>query len=164
MTDIKKDLTNSAVDRQNILNNPYAVQEIEKAAGVKGFTFKGKAVVLKEQVAAFFEVTPRTIDNYLEKYGEELRQNGYEVIRGKPLQELKILISENDVNETDFVDIKKAPQIGVFDFRSFLNLPRAHCSSAGDFGSARRCGVTRLCRIGREQLLPSFISVQSRQC
>jgi len=123
MTDIKKDLTNSAVDRQNILNNPYAVQEIEKAAGVKGFTFKGKAVVLKEQVAAFFEVTPRTIDNYLEKYGEELRQNGYEVIRGKPLQELKILISENDVNETDFVDIKKAPQIGVFDFRSFLNLP-----------------------------------------
>lgn len=34
--DTRKDLTVSAVDRQNILNNPYALQEIEKAAEIKG--------------------------------------------------------------------------------------------------------------------------------
>ena len=77
-----KDLTVSQVDRQNILNNPYALQEIEKATRIKAIPFEGKTVVVKEQVAAFFEVTPRTIDNYIEKFGEELRQNGYEAIRG----------------------------------------------------------------------------------
>ena len=49
---MSKDLTNSAVDRQNILNNPYALAEIEKAAGLRGIPFEGKTVVLKEQVAA----------------------------------------------------------------------------------------------------------------
>ena len=40
-----KDLTVSAVDRQNILNNPFALSEIEKAAGIKGiplFLFQKK--------------------------------------------------------------------------------------------------------------------------
>jgi len=32
---MKKDLTTSEVDRQNILNNPYALAEIEKAADIK---------------------------------------------------------------------------------------------------------------------------------
>ncbi len=61
----KKNLTVSQIDRQNILNNPYALQEIEKAARLKGIPFEEKTVVFKEQVAAFFEVTPRTIDNYI---------------------------------------------------------------------------------------------------
>jgi hypothetical protein len=117
----KKDLTVSQVDRQNILNNPYALQEIEKATRIKGISFEGKTVVVKEQVAAFFEVTPRTIDNYIEKFGEELRQNGYEVIRGKRLKIFKVAVYDQDVNETDFVNIK-VPQLGIFDFRAFLNL------------------------------------------
>jgi len=118
---MSKNLTNSSIDRQNILNNPYALQEIEKATHIQGIPFEGKTIALKEQVAVFFEVTPRTIENYIKKYGEELRQNGYEVLRGKRLKTLKLAISEMDVNETDFVNIK-APMIGVFDFRSFLNL------------------------------------------
>ena len=117
----KKDLTVSAVDRQNILNNPYAVAEIEKATGITGILFEGKPVLPKELVAEFFEVTPRTIDSYIEKFDEELRGNGYEVIRGKRLKELKLLISENDVDEAGFVNIK-APQLGLFDMRAFLNL------------------------------------------
>jgi len=117
----KKDLTVSQVDRQNILNNPYALQEIEKATRIKGIPFEGKTIVVKEQIATFFEVTPRTIDNYIEKFGEELRQNGYEVLRGNRLKILKIAVSDLDVNETDFVNIK-VPQLGVFDFRAFLNL------------------------------------------
>jgi hypothetical protein len=115
-----KDLTNSSVHRQNILNNPYALQEIEKATRISGIPFEGKSVVLKEQVAAFFEVTPRTVDNYIEKYGDELRQNGYEVIRGNRLKTLKLEISARDDNETDFVT--KTTVLGIFDFRAFLNL------------------------------------------
>jgi len=118
---MSKNLTNSSIDRQNILNNPYALQEIEKATQIQGIPFEEKTIVLKEQVAVFFEVTPRTIENYIKKYGEELRQNGYEVLRGKRLKTLKLAISGMDVNETDFVNIR-APMIGVFDFRSFLNL------------------------------------------
>lgn len=116
----KKDLTVSQVDRQNILNNPYALQEIEKATRIKGIPFEGKTVVLKEQVSAFFEVTPRTIDNYIEKFGEELRQNGYEVLRGNRLKSLKLEISRQGVNETDFVT--KTTALGIFGFRAFLNI------------------------------------------
>lgn len=117
---MSKDLTTSEIDRQNILNNPYALQEIEKAAGIQGISFEGKTVVLKEQVAAFFEVAPRTIDNYIEKNGDELRKNGYEVIRGKRLKDLKLAVSTVSGNETDFVT--KTTVLGVFDFKAFLNL------------------------------------------
>lgn len=117
-----KDLTNSAVDRQNILNNPYALAEIEKAAGIQGIPFEGKTVVLKEQVAGFFEVTVRTIENYLEQNAEELARNGYEVLKGNRLKTLKEAIQGLAVPETDFGNIAKTPQLGVFDFRAFLNL------------------------------------------
>lgn len=117
-----KDLTSSTIDRQNILNNQYALAEIKKSIGIKCIEFNGKEVLLKEQVAEFFEVTPRTIDNYLAKNDMELRQNGYEVVRGKPLLELKKVIFSMDVHEIDFMNIKKSPQLGIFDFRAFLNL------------------------------------------
>lgn len=117
-----KDLTNSAVDRQNILNNPYALAEIEKAAGIQGIPFEGNTVVLKEQVAGFFEVTVRTIENYLEQNAEELARNGYEVLKGNRLKKFKEAIHILDVPETDFGNIAKTPQLGVFDFRAFLNL------------------------------------------
>lgn len=119
---MSKDLTNSAIDRQNILNNPYALAEIEKAAGVQGIPFEGKTVVLKEQIAAFFEVTTRTIENYLEQNAEELSKNGYEVLKGNRLKLFKEVIQGLDVPETDFGNIAKTPQLGVFDFRAFLNL------------------------------------------
>jgi len=118
----KKDLTVSQVDRQNILNNPYALQEIERATRITGIPFEGKTVVFKEQVSAFFEVTLRTIENYLGQHGEELAQNGYEILKGNRLKKLKLAISESDVPETDFGNITKAPQLGIFDFRAFLNL------------------------------------------
>lgn len=114
-TDDKKslDLTVSSVDRQNILNNPYALQEIEKAAHIHGVRFEGKSVILKEQVATFFGVNLRTVENYLSKHAEELAENGYEVIRGKRLQEFKLCFSENDVPETVFGNISKAPQFKI---------------------------------------------------
>ncbi len=117
-----KDLTVSGVERQNILNNPYALEEIQKNVGIHTISYKGKAVLTKEQAADFFEVSLRTIELYLSKNENELKQNGYEVLRGKALHELKLAISEADVPEMYFGDIRKAPSLGVFDFRSFLNL------------------------------------------
>jgi len=117
---MSKDLSNSAVDRQNILNNPFALAEIEKAASIRGIPFEGKTVVLKEQVATFFEVTTRTVDNYLEKFSDELRQNGYELLKGKRLQDCKLAILATFGHETDFVT--KTTVLGVFNFRAFLNL------------------------------------------
>lgn len=119
---MSKDLTNSAIDRQNILNNPYAIAEIERAVGVQGIPFEGKLVLLKEQVAEFFEVTVRTIENYLERHAGELANNGYEVLKGNRLKILKDSIMRQDVPEMDFGNIAKTPQLGIFDFRAFLNL------------------------------------------
>ena len=117
-----KDLTVSQVDRQNILNNPYVLQELEQVSQIQGIEFEGKTVLLKEQIATFFEVTPRTVENYIDKFSDELRQNGYEVLSGNRLKTLKISISSLDVTETDFGNISKSPQLGIFDFRAFLNL------------------------------------------
>ncbi len=117
-----KDLTVSHIDRQNILNNPFALQEIERATRIKGIPFEGKTVVLKEHVAQFFEITLRTVENYLAEYADELARNGYEIIKGNRLKTFKMCILEMDVHETDFGNILKSPQLGIFDFRAFLNL------------------------------------------
>lgn len=116
-----KDLTVSSIERQNVLNNRYAIEEIQKATQIQGIVFEDRVVVLKEQVADFFEVTPRTIDNYISRFEAELRQNGYAVLRGNRLEAFKIAVREQVVNEIDFVNIK-TPQLGIFDFRAFLNI------------------------------------------
>ena len=115
-----KDLTNSSIERQNVLNNPYALQEIQKAVDVQCIPFEDRMWLTKEQVAAFFEVTPRTIDNYISKYEEELRHNGYVVILGNRLKKLKIAIREQFGDEMNF--ITKTTVLGIFDFRAFLNV------------------------------------------
>ena len=114
------DLTSSMVERKNVLNNPYAVTEIEKSVGVRGIPFKGKTVLLKEQVAAFFEVTERTIENILTANESELHSNGYEVVRGNSLKELKLSIKNRFGTEIDFGT--KTTVLGIFDFRAFLNI------------------------------------------
>jgi hypothetical protein len=117
---MSKDLTVSDIERQNILNNPYAIEEIEKATNLEGIHFEGKLVFLKEQLATFFEVTPRTIDRYLVEFETELKKNGYEALRGKRLQILKKeldLVFGNDINV-----VTKTTVLGIFDFRAFLNL------------------------------------------
>lgn len=54
-----KDLTNSRLDRQNILNNEIAVEEIQLKSGVEGITWNGKIYVTREMTANFFEVDMR---------------------------------------------------------------------------------------------------------
>ena len=144
----KKDLIVSQVDRQNILNNPYALQEIEKAAQIQGIPFEGKRVVTKEQVAAFFDVTPRTIDNHIERHGEELRQNGYEVLRGKRLKSLKLEILKQGANETDFVNITKICFMKLFQqlLRAMkTNETSIRCYSGLPARSVRNTSLDRIC-------------------
>ena len=119
-TGITAELSNSPVQRQNILNNPYAIQEIQKAIGIQGIPFENRYVITKEMAAGFFEVTPRTIDNYLQSCNEELVRNGYEVLRGKRLATIKLAIQSCFGNEMDF--ITKTTALGVFDFKAFLDL------------------------------------------
>ena len=115
-----KDLTNSQIDRQNILNNQYAFEEIRKAVGLVGIFFEDEYKFIKDQVSAFFEVDPRTIDRYLEQFSDELSQNGYEVLRGKRLQAFKLAIKSMRVDDINVVH--KVVNLGIFNFRSFLNL------------------------------------------
>ena len=115
-----KDLTNSPVDRQNILNNPYAVKEIQKATRLTSIQFEGAERLTKEQISVFFEVDARTIERYLGKYGDELGRNGYEVIRGNRLKLFKKAVKGQFVPDIHVGD--KTPQLGIFDFRAFLNI------------------------------------------
>jgi hypothetical protein len=119
---MKTDLTTAEIQRQNILNNPYAVVEIRKAIGIQTIEYNDEPIFLKEQVAAFFEVTTRTIENYVNRNEAELKRNGYAIFKGKLLKELKLLLEAADVPEIDFGNIAKSPQLAVFNFRSFLNL------------------------------------------
>lgn len=115
-----KDLTNSVLVRQNVLNNIYAVEEIQKAVGIKGVVFEQSYRFVKKQLADFYGVTERTIENCLEKNDKELQRNGYEVLKGKRLIDFKLAASKSDVSEIDFGN--KTPQLGIFDFRVFLNV------------------------------------------
>ena len=114
---MSQDLTYAPTERQNIINNPFALQEIEQATLLQDIACEQCSVVLKEQVAAFLVVTVLTVDSYLEKFGDELRRDGYEVLRSKRSKELKKAISESGANETDFVTTTTI--LGLF--RVFLN-------------------------------------------
>ncbi len=117
-----KSLVDSRTDRQNILNNTFAVKEIQKASGITGIPYDGKIVLLKEQAASFLEIDVRTVEYYLQHYYDELHSNGYVILRGKALISLKKAISETDVPEINLGNIKMSPHLGIFDFRAFLNL------------------------------------------
>ena len=48
-----KDLTTSRLDRQNILNNEIAVEEIQIKSGMEGILWEGKVFVTREMTASF---------------------------------------------------------------------------------------------------------------
>ena len=56
-----KNLTTSEIARQNVLNNKYALEEIQKVIGLRGVIFEGELKFTKQQLISFFEVTNRTI-------------------------------------------------------------------------------------------------------
>ncbi len=114
-------LTNSNVARQNVLNNQYALSEVEKVIGLRGVVFEGEVKFTKAQIASFFEVTERSIDNVIRNNEAEIVKNGYDVIDGNRLIEYKIAVKRQFDDEINFV-IKINNKLGVFNFRSFINV------------------------------------------
>jgi len=68
-----KDLTTSSIERQNILNNTYALKNIKIYVGLPSIEFENEYWLTKQMVSDFFEVEERTIERYLEKYADELK-------------------------------------------------------------------------------------------
>lgn len=135
-----KDLTNSTVDRKNILNNNLAIQEVYKQIGFYGFKFEGKYRFTKQQIAQYFEVDIRTIDRILENHKEELEQSGYSLYTGSKLKAFKEQLLDyvtvtkskdaHDIHVVSMVQslegevdsLIKTAQLGVFTFKAFLNI------------------------------------------
>lgn len=115
-----KDLTTSRIDRQNILNNDMAIEEIQDKSGIEGIEWNGKIYLTREAVATFFEVDIRTVSRYIEQYNEELTENGYVVLRGQKLK--SFLSSMPEYFAKDINVPSKIRQLGLFDFRAFLNI------------------------------------------
>lgn len=111
------DLTTAQLQRQNILNNRFALQAAEQHLQLGGVVFQGQTVFTKQQVMALFEVSDATVERYISNHGEELKGNGYQLLKGKTLKEFKDLVDVSLINEGN-----KAPLLGVFSFRAVLNL------------------------------------------
>jgi hypothetical protein len=87
-----KDLTVSAIDRQNILNNNSALENIQAYIGLSGMYFQGEYRFTRQQIADFYSIDNSTIERYLSQNEEELKHNGYVNLKGKALKEFKGLL------------------------------------------------------------------------
>jgi len=106
-----KDLTTSNVHRKNILNNPYALQEIEKEVAFPGILFNGTLRYTKRQIAQFYDIDERTVERYLEQHSVEFSSNGYEVLNGKSLRDFKAAYDQyiNDLTDGKDTDVPTMP-------------------------------------------------------
>lgn len=113
------DLTTSIISRQNILNNDYAIEEIENQLNFDGIKYLGNFIFTKEQIADYFNVDIRTIERCIESNKEELMSNGYKVLKGNELKNLKMIIKESG---TDINVGTKVTVLGVFNVKCLLNI------------------------------------------
>ncbi len=102
------------------LSPPFEVGNIWSSSIFNSGNNRGVYRFTKEQIAKFYEVDTRTIERYLESNIDEISNNGYEVLRGKRLKELKITIKNSD--DTDIDVGNKTVQLGLFNFKSLLNI------------------------------------------
>lgn len=138
---MSKDLTNSSLDRKNILNNNLAIQEMYEQVGFYGIKFEGKYRFTKQQLAQYYEVDIRTIDRLLDSNKLELEQSGYELYTGSKLKAYKdqvidfvrVAKENKDVHDMNVVNIlqltdseldslSKTPQLAIFTYKAFLNI------------------------------------------
>lgn len=112
-----QDLTTSKIDRQNILNNPFAVQEMQKHLELGGARWENEIIFTKVQVAELFSVDERTIERYIASHKEELEKNGYRLLKGSNLKKLLEAINAPDINVGS-----KVTQFSLFSFRAVLNI------------------------------------------
>ena len=82
-----KDLTVSRLDRQNILNNDLAVEELQNTVEITAVFWNDKYYLTKEMLAAYFDVDVRTVERYISNFTDELKANGYELLKGNHLRD-----------------------------------------------------------------------------
>ena len=120
---MNKNLTNSQLDRKNILNNDIALEEIQKNIDIQGLIFEDKIVFTKSMLCQFYGVEERTIERYLSDNSEELNENGYQVLKGKKLKDFITTIKQSNYTSMEDVNfLSKTTVLGIFDFRAFLNI------------------------------------------
>lgn len=111
-----KDLTVSKIERQNVLNNRFAIAAIQEKIGVESLLFDNQYWLTKKMVADFYGVEERTIERYITQNEEELSYNGYVLCKGKMLKEVKLQFAH-------VINVgSKTTQLGLFSFRAFLNI------------------------------------------
>ena len=99
------DLTTSTIARQNVLNNSYALSQLESHLALGGLQYDGKTIFTKAQVAEILDVDERTVDRYLKQFAGELKENGYCILKGKSLKDMKLAYVD-DINVVDIIDPK----------------------------------------------------------
>lgn len=114
------ELIQSHIKRKNILNNEFALYEIQNQMNIDAIVYDDMIIFTKDMVAKYFEVDIRTVERYIEENKKELEENGYMVLRGEPLKILKNqLIYQFG---TDIYVGTKTTVLAVFNFKSFLNM------------------------------------------
>ncbi|EKT3964665.1 DNA-binding protein [Flavobacterium psychrophilum] len=119
-------LTKSAVDRQNILNNPEFLQEFQDFLGITGMVYEGEIRFTTAQIADFYDVSSKTIKRYVETAEKELSHNGYCVLKGAKLKEFKTLFGHlvyADIEEDSQRDINVPLSKKEGDFEKDINVP-----------------------------------------
>ncbi|MDE0561562.1 DNA-binding protein [Algoriphagus sp. NF] len=133
-----RDLTQSAIDRQNILNNSQAIDSIQTKLGLSGLHYNEEYKFTTKMVMDFYEVSRATISRYIANHQDELSHNGYQVLKGQKLKEFKSLfghliaphddssqsITDDTLSDqtTDHQSISRIKALAVFNFRAVLNL------------------------------------------
>lgn len=133
-----KDLTSSNVDRQNILNNLNVVENMQSYIGFAGLLYEGSYYFTTKMVAEYYDVSTRTLTNVINANEEEIKHNGYQVIKGGRLKDFKDLfgplltdLEDDPQKETDFPlsekkldnqGFKRLKSLAIYDFRTFLNI------------------------------------------
>lgn len=110
-----KDLTISNIERQNVLNNRFAVSKVQEHLDIEGMLFEGEYRFTKN--GCRFLRSRRTNHRTLfGKHSDELAANGYVLCKGKHLKELKLQFAP-------VINVgSKTTQLGLFNFRSFLDM------------------------------------------
>ena len=110
------DLTTSPIDRQNVLNNRYALERIEEHLSLGGLEFEGDILFTKQQLIDIYEVSDTTVERYIKKHADELKANGYQLLKGKNLNNFKKIHNATFIGEGSKISV-----LGVFNFRAMLN-------------------------------------------
>jgi hypothetical protein len=111
------DFTTSAKERQNVLNNKFALAHAEEHLALGGVSYDGETVFTKQQLIELFDISEATIERYITGHADELKANGYRLIKGKNLRDFKELAHGTLISEGTKTSI-----LGLFSFRSLLNL------------------------------------------